>query len=433
MIGLTAVVALLAAPAVFAHPVEHSHVEARSLGARWFHEADHPISRLFTRQSNSTNGTVSAGSPGSPNWAKQYPTASKLTANDLKPEWKTLLDNAVSSGQIPANCPVSKQSGGGAPTYSNSTGKMDPGKQPICSSSSQCRGDDQVYDMPDGLVGISFDDGPLPPSPTLYDFLKQNNVQATHFYIGQNVIQYYKFAQQAFTNGDDLAVHTWTHPYMTTLSNEIVMAELAWTMQAISDISGGRVPRFWRPPYGDSDNRVRAIAKLLGLTTVIWNDDTNDWAITENPPTQTVSGATSVLKKAYAGPKSPGLCILEHELSTQSVNIFIDNFPLIAQNGWTAKSIAGALGATFYQNSADNTSPVTTVSVGQPVPTLAASTSTASNSTSGGNSSGGTNGGTSSGSSNSSSEPSHSGGLPTAAWPAWLSLAVMVPMSIVLF
>ncbi|KDN48117.1 hypothetical protein RSAG8_03133, partial [Rhizoctonia solani AG-8 WAC10335] len=420
MFGLATVVALLAAPAVFAHPIEHSHVEARSLGARWFHEPSHPIHRLFARQSNSTNGAVT---PGSPDWAKQYPTTSKLTADNLKPEWKAALDKAVSSGLIPTNCPVAKQSGGAAPNYTNSTGKMDPGKQPICSSSSQCR------------VGISFDDGPLPPSPTLYDFLKQNSVKATHFYIGQNVVQYYKFAQQAFGNGDDLAVHTWSHPYMTTLSNEVVMAELAWTMQAISDLTGGRVPRFWRPPYGDSDNRVRAIAKLLGLTTVIWNGDTNDWAITQNPPTQSVSGATSVLKKAYSGPKSPGLCILEHELSTQSVQIFINNFPLIAQNGWTPKSIAEALDAPFYQNSADNASPVTTVSVGQPVPTLAASvsTTTASNSTSGGNSSGGTNSGTSSGSSNSSSEPSHSAALPNAAWPAWLSLAAMVPMSIALF
>ncbi|CAE6443435.1 unnamed protein product [Rhizoctonia solani] len=430
MFGLTTVVAFLVVPAVLAHPIEHSHVESRSLGARWYHEIGHPVNSLFARQSNSTNGTLT---PGSPDWAKQYPTSGKLTAANLKPEWKAALDKAVSSGLIPTNCPVAKQSGGAAPSYTNSTGKMDPAKQPICSSSSQCRGDDQVYDMPDGLVGISFDDGPLPPSPKLYDFLKQNNVKATHFYIGQNVIQYYQYVQQAFANGDDIAVHTWTHPYMTTLSNEVVMAELAWTMQSISDLTGGRVPRFWRPPYGDSDNRVRAIAKLLGLTTVIWNDDTNDWAITESPPSQTVSGATSVLKKAYSGPKSPGLCILEHELSTQSVQVFMDNFPLIAQNGWTAKSIAEALDAPFYQNSANNTSPVTTVGIAEPVPTLAPSSTTSSSSTSGGNSNNGTNSGTSSGSSNSSSESSHSAALPNAAWPAWLSLAAMIPMSIVLF
>lgn len=43
-------------------------------------------------------------------------------------------------------------------------------------------------------------------------------------------------------------------------------------MQIISDVNGGRLPRFWRPPYGDVDNRVRAIAKqVFGLETVVWN------------------------------------------------------------------------------------------------------------------------------------------------------------------
>ncbi|KAF8681168.1 Carbohydrate esterase family 4 protein [Rhizoctonia solani] len=393
MFTLTAFLALLAAPAVLAHPIEHVHVEQRSLGARWFHEVGHPAHTLFARQSNST-----APTPGSPNWAKQYP-AGKATKDTLKPEWVDALNKAVSNGLIPTNVPVAKQSGGAAPSYSNSTGKMDPAKQPICSSSSQCKGDGQIYDVPDGIVALSFDDGPLPLLTEAFE-----------------------------VNGDDIAVHTWSHRYMTTLSNEEALAELAWTMQIIHDMTGGRVPRFWRPPYGDSDNRVRAIAReVLGLTTVIWNDDTNDWAITETPATQTVAGATKILQKAYSGPKSPGLCILEHELSDQSVSIFMDTFPLIAQNGWTAKSIPDAVGSSFYLNAADNTSPVTTVGIAQPVPTLVASTTTtASNSTSSGNSSSGSG-------SNSGSESSHSAALPNAAWPAWLSLAAVIPMSVALF
>ncbi|KAF8743488.1 Carbohydrate esterase family 4 protein, partial [Rhizoctonia solani] len=393
MFTFTAFLALLAAPAVLAHPIEHVHVEQRSLGARWFHEVGHPVHTLFARQSNST-----APTPGSPNWAKQYP-AGKATKDTLKPEWVDALNKAVSNGLIPTNVPVAKQSGGAAPSYSNSTGKMDPAKQPICSSSSQCKGDGQIYDVPDGIVALSFDDGPLPLLTEAFE-----------------------------VNGDDIAVHTWSHRYMTTLSNEEALAELAWTMQVIHDMTGGRVPRFWRPPYGDSDNRVRAIAReVLGLTTVIWNDDTNDWAITETPATQTVAGATKILQKAYSGPKSPGLCILEHELSDQSVSIFMDTFPLIAQNGWTAKSIPDAVGSSFYLNAADNTSPVTTVGIAQPVPTLVASTTTtASNSTSSGNSSSGSG-------SNSGSESSHSAALPNAAWPAWLSLAAVIPMSVALF
>jgi hypothetical protein len=59
---------------------------------------------------------------------------------------------------------------------------------------------------------------------------------------------------------------------VTTLSNNDVVAELGWTMQIISDLTGGRLPLYWRPPFGDVDNRVRAIAKgVFGLETVPWN------------------------------------------------------------------------------------------------------------------------------------------------------------------
>jgi len=32
-------------------------------------------------------------------------------------------------------------------------------------------------------------------------------------------------------------------------------------MQLIANSTGGRLPKFWRPPYGDSDARVSAIAR----------------------------------------------------------------------------------------------------------------------------------------------------------------------------
>ena len=45
-------------------------------------------------------------------------------------------------------------------------------------------------------------------------------------------------------------------------------------MYLIHNSTGGRIPKYWRPPYGDSDNRVSAIAKeVFGLRTVIWNQE----------------------------------------------------------------------------------------------------------------------------------------------------------------
>jgi len=419
MLGLAAVFALVAVtPAVLAHPLDISHVEKRSLGARWYHDADHPVHRLFARQNSDPYPAV-----GSPAWTQKYPSG-KLTTAGIPTGWIDALNQAVSAGKIPTDCPISTQIGGGSPVYKNGGTTLNPGKNPVCSSSAQCTGDGQIYNAPDGVVALSFDDGPLPPAMALQQFLRSKNQKVTHFYIGQNILQNPKIFLDAFNvSGDDIAVHTWTHPYMTTLSNEQVVAELGWTMQIIHDSTGGRMPRFWRPPYGDSDNRVRAIAReVFSLTTVIWNQDTNDWAITAG--TQTVAGATKVLQKAYAGPKSPGLVILEHELSTQSVGVFIDNYGLIAQNGWTPKTIADAVGAPWYLNAADDTSPVTPLNVAQPVPSGAASGS--------GNSTASTSGsatatGTAAAASQSASK---SGATSDFVRSAWFASAAVIPMTL---
>jgi peptidoglycan/xylan/chitin deacetylase (PgdA/CDA1 family) len=61
---------------------------------------------------------------------------------------------------------------------------------------------------------------------------------------------------------------------MTTLTNIELVAQFGWTMELIHNSTGGRLPRFWRPPYGDSDVRVHAIAKeVFGLTAILWNQE----------------------------------------------------------------------------------------------------------------------------------------------------------------
>jgi chitin deacetylase len=64
------------------------------------------------------------------------------------------------------------------------------------------------------------------------------------------------------------------YQYMTTLTNIELVAQFGWTMEIIHNSTGGRLPRFWRPPYGDTDVRVHAIAKeLFGLTAILWNQE----------------------------------------------------------------------------------------------------------------------------------------------------------------
>ena len=120
-------------------------------------------------------------------------------------------------------------------------------------------------------------DGPSPDSPRLYDVLKQHNTKATLFIVGSRAISYPETLKRAYNEGHQIAIHTWSHAKVTSLSNVQIVAELKWTEKAIFDIIGVS-PIYWRPPYGDVDNRVRNIATQLGFKTSMWTQgfDTKD-------------------------------------------------------------------------------------------------------------------------------------------------------------
>lgn len=53
--------------------------------------------------------------------------------------------------------------------------------------------------------------------------------------IGSNVFKAPAAAQRALADGHTLCSHTWSHPPMTSLSNEQVVSELYWTLRVIKE------------------------------------------------------------------------------------------------------------------------------------------------------------------------------------------------------
>jgi len=175
---------------------------------------------------------------------------------------------------------------------------------------------------PDTFV-VAFDDGPNCSSTSFYDFLVENNQKATMFMIGSNVADWPIQALRAVADGHEIAVHTWSHPYMTALTNEEAFAELYYARKIIQEILG-MTPLKWRPPYGDIDNRIRMIAQLLNLTSVLWDHDTDDWQ--EGVPGANVTAADvsanyqAVIDMAQNGTFS--------EYGTITLMHMIDNFTM---------------------------------------------------------------------------------------------------------
>ncbi|KAK6091484.1 chitin deacetylase [Batrachochytrium dendrobatidis] len=156
--------------------------------------------------------------------------------------------------------------------------------------------------------GLSYDDGPGPYTADLLSALKARNQLATFFIIGSRAIEYPAQLLQTYQAGHQIGIHTWSHPQATTVSSEQYVAEIVFTAQAIKEIIGV-TPRFFRPPYGDIDDRIRAILQNLGLTIVEWSLDSKD-----------ADGALDVVqqfqKAANAG--SGPVISLEHDLFATS-------------------------------------------------------------------------------------------------------------------
>ncbi|KAL0575652.1 hypothetical protein V5O48_006308 [Marasmius crinis-equi] len=86
-----------------------------------------------------------------------------------------------------------------------------------------------------------------------------------------------------------------------------------------------------QPPFGDIDDRIRAISTGLGLTNILWEHDTFD----SNPgPSGVVEQATvqknydDFIKTASNGTFSKqGAILLAHETNNLTMQLAVDNYP----------------------------------------------------------------------------------------------------------
>ncbi|MEU6038367.1 polysaccharide deacetylase family protein [Actinomadura sp. NPDC047616] len=135
-----------------------------------------------------------------------------------------------------------------------------------------------VADCAAGYVGLTFDDGPNPSNTTtLLNALRTNGLRATMFNIGQNAQNNPALVRAQRDAGMWVGNHTYTHPHLGQMSDPQIQSELQRTQQAVQQATG-TAPVLFRPPYGETNATVAGVARRLGLTQVLWDVDSRDWA-----------------------------------------------------------------------------------------------------------------------------------------------------------
>ncbi len=165
-------------------------------------------------------------------------------------------------------------------------------------------------------LALTFDDGPDPTwTPKILDILREKNVRATFFIIGENAGAYPEIVQREFAEGHDIGNHTFTHPNLVELPPAMAKLEINATRKVFEAITGHTMRLFRAPFLGDSDPTTydelepAALAQKMGFVTVGLRIDPDDWL---RPPAQVI--IDRILEQvANKDPDDAGNVILLHD------------------------------------------------------------------------------------------------------------------------
>ena len=156
-------------------------------------------------------------------------------------------------------------------------------------------------------VFLTFDDGPIPDlTPWVLDFLKERNVKASFFLVGENALRNPELVERMVNEGHSIGNHTHNHlnGFKSKLTDYIVNIEKC---QKVLEpfIQKTDKPLLFRPPYGRISPREVIKVRKMGFRIIMWD----------------------ILSKDYDKGISPETCIknVVNNLSSGSVIVMHDN------------------------------------------------------------------------------------------------------------
>ena len=150
-------------------------------------------------------------------------------------------------------------------------------------------------------IALTFDACPTGKSEEfdegVIDILIKEKVPATLFLSGRWVEKNGEKAKFLASRPQfELANHSYFHPHMTDKDDDRVKRELARSQAVIRKVTGKK-PRYFRPPYGEVDERVARLASEAGLVTIQYDIASGD----PDPGLSAKRIARSVLADAQGG------------------------------------------------------------------------------------------------------------------------------------
>ena len=150
-------------------------------------------------------------------------------------------------------------------------------------------------------VALTLDDGWVDDEPLL-ELLLSYNIKCTVFIPGRVAAARPEFVRKLDSYGFEVCNHTYSHSFLTRLSDDQIRKELNKAQTELFSLTGKSYP-YMRPPGGNCDARIASIAAEEGYMVILWDNDVQGYR-----DNQTVEDQLKYLRFF----KKPGNIILAH-------------------------------------------------------------------------------------------------------------------------
>jgi peptidoglycan/xylan/chitin deacetylase (PgdA/CDA1 family) len=188
-------------------------------------------------------------------------------------------------------------------------------------------------------IALTFDDGPHPEiTPKVLKLLDAHKVQATFFCVGKHVNKHSDIVKSAYQKGHIIGNHSYNHSNFFDLQSSVKMThELNQTRNSIYHAIG-RMPNFFRPPFGVTNPLLKIAVTNTNLISI-------GWSVRSFDTRKSVKSVISRLKKKA----SPGAIILFHDTNDKIIPILEAFLPWLKTNGYHVISLDKILQIDAYE------------------------------------------------------------------------------------
>ncbi len=118
----------------------------------------------------------------------------------------------------------------------------------------------------------------------ILDILQKHEVSAAFFLVGNYMEQNADLVRRMVAEGHTVGNHTMHHPDMSKMTDPAAFQKELEDLEALFfDITGQKLPKFYRPPQGLYSEQNLQMAKDLGYKTVFWSLAYVDWVNDAQP------------------------------------------------------------------------------------------------------------------------------------------------------